>query len=227
MASKENVIPVPEEAVGAPLAAIDETAVSFRGAVYTQTPQFTPDDMLLPKLRLGQGLTPEVMDGNGRAGQWFMTGYDAMTSPTVIPLMVGKKRRRVKQGDQDRTILCSSPDAIHGIGDPGIACAECPFSKWSPNPGGGRNNPPECDLIYSYPCYVVEAGTFAIVEFSRTSEGAAKLLNLLSQSKGLGKFAVRLDAVQQKNDRYQYYQAQPRRVDVDPAEYELAKEFVA
>jgi hypothetical protein len=38
--------------------------------------------------------------------------------------------RSVDEGDGNEPPQCSSPDAIHGVGDPGIACDECPYSRF-------------------------------------------------------------------------------------------------
>ena len=94
-------------------------------AIYREE-EFSAVDLLLPRIRLAQGLTPEVQDGTAKPGQILLTGYDPVEEVVFIPM--GMRRRRVLRDEDERTaILCSSDDGKNGQGVPGGACQLCPL----------------------------------------------------------------------------------------------------
>lgn len=166
----------------------DEGGVARRSAmtIYTDQPVFDSGDIFIPRLRLAQGLTKEVQDGTAKPGQWVMSGYDALSEVTVVPLRFARRRELV---DQEFAVLCKSDDAVTGVGTPSGDCRSCPMNRWEEGPKGKRI-PPKCSFVYSYIMYVVEMGVTAVVEFKRTSINVGKSLNTLLAQRGLGNVAV-------------------------------------
>lgn len=172
---------------------------------YSNKPIIDADDVFIPKLRLAQGLTSEVTNGYAKSGQWLVTGEDPMDKPTIIPMMM-TRRRELRDSDDSRTIYCRSGDAVQGVGDPGGDCASCPMAKWVQGKGkNAKNTPPPCTFIYSYIVYVVETDSLAILEFYRTSIPAGKMLNTMIMQKGLGTFAAVVSSSGSKGPRGSYY----------------------
>jgi hypothetical protein len=159
--------------------------------VLSAAPEFDKDDLQHPKLRLAQGLTPEVQDGAARPGDWVLNGFDPEKAVTIVPLLMGKDRAR---RDDDNNLLCSSGDGKTGVGTPGGDCSACPFAKWRPNPKDpkGKNLPPECGLGYVYVAFSITHDCLVQVDFRKSAATVGKTLNSLVNSKGLGQFAVTL-----------------------------------
>ena len=202
----------------------EEVAVQRGMVQWTANPLFTPEDLQVAKLRLAQGLTAEVQSGDAKPGQWVLSGLPPMDSVVVVPIMAGKRRRRL---DMERNIVCSSSDAIQGIGDPGILCAECPYSQWTPDPSRpGRNLPPQCTFIYSYQVVLPHAQMPATLEFSRTSESSARLLNTLIFTRRLGQFAVKLEGQAQQGRQGSFHIPQLSLVDAPEEDLAFARRFM-
>lgn len=171
--------------------ALATTVDSPVGRTYTDSPDFESDDITYPRLRLAQGLTQEVQDGVARPGEWVLAGYDSEKSVVLVPLMAAKYREL--RGDDDEGVLCSSPDAKVGVGNPGGNCAECPLAKWRPNPKDPKKNlPPACGLGYSYVAYSVTHDAVVSVDFKKSATTTAKAINTMIASRGLRNFALTL-----------------------------------
>jgi hypothetical protein len=184
---------------------VEETAVSKNAlSVYSDKPLLDGTDLFIPRLRLAQGLTQEVQNGEAKPGQWLILGTEPAAEVTVVPVLM--TRRRELRDPDTRTTVCRSGDAITGVGNPGGDCATCPMSMWvKSTKKGGKNSAPPCSFLYSYMVYIVEAKTMAILEFSRTSILTGKMLNTMIMQKGIGAFAVRLGAVSKQGPKGTFY----------------------
>jgi hypothetical protein len=172
---------------------------------YSSEPQFGADEILIPMLRLAQGLTPEVAEGTARPGDWLMTGFPTAKSVTIVPLAFARKRERGSvDAYEKRIVICRSNDAKVGEGDPGGACDKCPCAVF-----GGP-----CDLIYVYKAYVVENKALALVQFKRTSMPVAKSINTMVMQHGFGKFAVTLASQKREGKKGVYFVANSNPVTV-------------
>jgi hypothetical protein len=169
-------------------------------ASYSDQASIDTSDVFIPKLRLAQGLTTEVTNGTAKIGDWLISGEDPMKKPVIVPVLMNK-RRELRDPDENRQVICRSTDSFTGVGDPGGNCATCPMSKWTESKKkNGKNVAPACTFIYSYVVYVVDLDKVVILEFSRTSIPAGKMLNTMILQKGFGNFAAQLSATTQKNN---------------------------
>lgn len=187
----------------------DETSLALTSpqtsmSAYSNTPMIDTSDVFIPKLRLAQALTAEVTNGTAKSGQWVISGEDPMAKPVIVPLLMNR-RRELRDPDENRQIMCRSFDSVKGVGNPGGDCATCPMAKWTEGKKGKGNSAPQCNFIYSYVVYVVDLDQVVILEFSRTSIAAGKMLNTIIMQKGLGKFAVQLSSNSAKNGRGQTF----------------------
>lgn len=181
---------------------LDSASAPTALAAYSQTPNMGMEDLFIPRLRLAQGLTTEVQNGEAKPGDWLILGEDPMKVVEVIP--VGMTRRRELRDNDERTVACRSNDSVTGVGQPGGECASCPMAKWIEIKTGknkGKNAPPPCSFIYSYMVYVVNTKSMAILEFTRTSIPTGKMLNTMIAQKGLGSFAVKLGSSSKNGPR--------------------------
>lgn len=145
-------------------------------------------DLRLPRIRLAQGLTPEVMDGKAKGGDWLLpTGEVVQVLPAQL---LGMKKSRQRRTGEQRDLVCSSADAQYGVGDPGIECAVCPFSQWTGSrnaPGGSK--PPECTMFYDYLVQYVLDGVqgVAVLQLSeKSSQNVAGNFNTYLRAHGSG-----------------------------------------
>jgi hypothetical protein len=185
---------------------VDEAATVSKGSLstYNTSPVLDSQDLFIPRLRLAQGLTAEVQNGEAKPGQWLVLGHEPMQECNIIP--VAMTRRRELRDPDSRTTVCRSGDSLNGVGNPGGECALCPEADWSaPNKKNGKNLPPNCTFFYSYMVYVVEAETLAILEFSRTSITSGKMLNTIIVQHGIGTFAVRLASIKKDGNAGTFY----------------------
>jgi hypothetical protein len=140
----------------------------------------------MPRLKIGQPGTPEVLDGAAQAGQFIFPGSDPVDSVILVPLVFGKGR--IYSTDDDG-ILCQSGDSIHGEGDPGGNCARCPFNQWTKDKKG-NNIKPQCTFYYSYGVYSETHGSIAAWDVRGAGLRPATGLNTLIQKLKMGNFAI-------------------------------------
>ncbi len=181
---------------------------------YSSEPEFGQDEIYIPMLRLAQGLTAEVANGDARPGDWILTGYPVLKDVTIVPLAFARRRERSGlDGNSKRIVICRSNNAQHGEGDPGGDCNTCPHAVF-----GGA-----CDLIYNYKIYVVEHKTLALIQFKRTSMRVAKTINTMSMQRGFGRFAIRLTGQKQDGKKGPFFVAAMTPADVDPSIFDEAR----
>lgn len=210
----------------------EEAAVSRALAVNVPATQFTNEiefeqgETAFPLLRLAQGLTKEVQNGSASPGEWVLTGYEPLESVTIIPTAIARTRVR-RNPRNNAEILCQSPDAIKGIGDPGTDCATCPFAEWTEDARGNRY-PPECAFTWNYLAWSVDHQTLVQLMLRRTQIPVSRVLNTMVQTKGFGNFAVTLGSIPQKNVKGSYHvaTATPTR-SVDEENFEAARSLMA
>lgn len=171
-----------------------------------------PEFIQIPYLKLAQGLSPEVTRENAtaRMGQWLLQGYQEEDSVIIVPLQFGQSRLySVKTDDGGFEKLCESPVGHeHGIGTPGIACAECPLKDWQPtdrvNENGRKvNAPPPCQAALEFVAWSETHQMIVRLSFRSTGTQAGRQLAMLGATRGLGQFPVRLSSAR-KSGKFTY-----------------------
>jgi hypothetical protein len=180
------------------------------------------EDLMIPRLRLAQGLTGEVQDGTATPGQWLLTGYDPKAELTIVPLLFARNRAL---RDDEGKVLCKSLDSLTGTGEPGGDCTKCIMNQWMDGDKGKRL-PPKCTFSYVYIVYVHEHQTMALVEFRRTSIQAGKTLNTIAAQRGIGNFAAKLKSSKQTGTRGTFYQIVVQPMQASPEILQAAKAFM-
>lgn len=154
-----------------------------------------PQEFLaLPRARLAQGLTPEVLEGQAQPGQWILPG--GRVAGELRGRVVGVRRARVLwQREPTPRVVCRSDDGATGVGDPGGSCAECPLSQWN-------DGPPACTLLYEY-MVLLDEGVPVVVSLSTRSAGATiGQLNLAIRARGEVRVTMRSQLVVKGSKRY-------------------------
>lgn len=200
-----------EDQQGKPVEATEteERASQLSLANFSDQLDMDSDDVVIPRIRLAQGLTKEVQDGDAVPGDWLLTGYEPKKELTIVPLKFA--RQRTLREEDGGAILCKSADAKTGVpiteGEGyGGDCASCPMSQWGDKGPKGESNPPKCHFGYVYICFVEEHGCLALIEFRRTNIQSGKTLNTIAAQRGLGNFAVKLKSAKQSGKRGTFHQ---------------------
>lgn len=166
-------------------------------------PKLTAEDIIIPRLTLGQGLSQAVSNGQARPGQWLLTGVPPLDSVEATVVAIAKFRRM--NNDEDGAVVCRSEDAITGVGDPGGDCASCPFSKWvNATDNKSKSQPPKCSYGYRYLLDIDGYGQ-AIYEMKRTALPAAKALNGMVVRGGYGTTRIKLTSAKAQGGKGTYY----------------------
>ncbi|NOY61009.1 MAG: hypothetical protein GXO75_19030 [Calditrichaeota bacterium] len=177
---------------------------------------FGQEDLIVPRLKVLQGLSAEVADGiapmgsivNSLTKDVVAKVKDKKAEIEVIPIKYGKYRLRFAARELGGQILCRSNDAKTGEGDPGGDCATCPFAKWGKDETG-KNKAPECTLILNV-LAMVRGYDFPIpiaVPFARTSMPAGRqFANLMfMRQRPVWEFAYKLATKFENKKQGQYY----------------------
>ena len=170
---------------------------------------FGAEDMQVPWLRLMQGLSEAVSEGEAQSGQWMLDGFEPSDEVLLVIGDAGKYRNL--RDEDSRDIVCSAADAKTGVGDPGGECAVCPHSKWTENEKGGKMLPPACSEGYSFTVFSLADHMVGRLNLERTGLNAAKAMIRDSKAAGgWGKRVFRLSSRHVTRSNRSYYQAQAK-----------------
>jgi hypothetical protein len=120
-------------------------------------------DLILPRVKVVQAMSQEAQgkkdERKAEPGDFFntLTGVNYGAELPFIPILPFKQRvllvRQERRGQIEDALgtelsegdglKCRSYDMQQGVGEPGIACDECPLSKWD------GNKPPLCTETYN------------------------------------------------------------------------------
>lgn len=196
---------------------VDETEYSSSLALpasggfgFDAKPQFDQSEIEIYRLKLLQGQSPELAQGIGRVGHWFLQGQEeAFETVTFLPVgMMRNRELRPKNTDGSMGIVqCRSSDGVTGIGTPGGACQVCPLQQWGErDPNTGKGTPPACSQIWVYLGVALEYEEVCVLSFQKTATKAAKWMNAMATRKdGFGSFAVKFGSKLEKNGKTQWF----------------------
>jgi len=149
-----------------------------------------PGDLIMPRVKILQAQSTEVADGEGKAGDFYNTLTNINYGQTLrfVPISPFKQRiflvRSERRAVISKTLTdngftelpadaeglrCRSYDMEMGTGSPGVACAECPLSKWI------DDQPPFCTETYNVAA-ASDEGELIVLSFSRSSARTGKQL---------------------------------------------------
>lgn len=168
------------------------------------------EDVTIPRVVILQGLSPEVTEGKGSPGQFYVKGFERNLGKGPVELIVvmrSKSRIRWRDLKLGGGILCTSSDAKLGKGDPGGECEKCQFASWQSSDGR-----PGCDLYQNVIVVLRKDEDWVPMALSgnRTKLKAIKNLNsllMLEMSKGrpLCSKSYMLEPMQRQNPQGMQY----------------------
>jgi hypothetical protein len=159
--------------------------------------EVNPDEvMTIPRARLAQGLTSEVISGEAQAGSWILPGGRVVSE--IAGTLVGYRKTRTLWDNNvaQPTVLCRSSDGETGIGEPGGLCETCPKSHWN------NQEPPECTLNHEFLIFMKDSTPIVVTMSSRSARHTVgQLLLALRMRKSLP-VKIRSQLVTKGNRKY-------------------------
>ena len=135
----------------------------------------------IPRFRLMQSMSMEVVDDIAEPGEFVIDGREKHeTDLVIIPTQHWRRReyRLPKELDEWRTLVCRSADNITGYGLPGGECGKCPMIRW-------------CTLIDDYIIWIPKLRTYAKWSIqSKTQRRTSQRMNRYFSTHGAGNFAM-------------------------------------
>lgn len=172
------------------------------------------NDITIPRIVILQGLSPEVSEGRGKPGEFFIKGLERNLTAKpleIVVLLRNKSRIRWQDLQLGGGILCRSFDAKHGIGNPGGTCEACPLSQWEMS-SDNKSGRPGCDLYQNLIVVIRQDEEWLPMAISgnRTKLKALKNLNSLlmvelAKNRPLFAKAYQLESKQDKNSKGMAY----------------------
>lgn len=104
----------------------------------------------VPRLIILEQLNPQVSQGLGVVGEFFVAGPNTKlgTDPIeIVVLMRSHSRMSWKPMAEGGGLLCQAQDGKKGVGTPGGDCLTCPQKDWGVGIAGAK---PKCDLYENF-----------------------------------------------------------------------------
>lgn len=124
-----------------------------------------PEDLVIPRIRLLQPLSKEVVERKSEAGHFAISITGEILPKLQILFFYHTKSRvcfaRAIDKAAGEGVACISMDAK--LGSRGENCAECALSMWddtvkvADRVKGQKTSGPECNLCFNYPCFVLNS----------------------------------------------------------------------
>ena len=151
---------------------------------------FTNDDLIIPRLRLLQGLSQAVVDGIGSIGQWQDSLTGEILGDSVEIVLLGKKNGAVMF--ENGSMACKSDDGqINMHGD---LCSSCPHGCYHGQEWKDGEAPPACASTIDFTC--ITRKTLSgdeirpiVMSFSKTAYKVGRKLASMARFSGKDIFA--------------------------------------
>lgn len=175
------------------------------------------EDIVIPRVRLLQPISPEVVDRKGNAGDFInsMTG-ETLKEMDILIFWYLKSRllfNRALPGGNNEGIACRSVDGKVSLD--GKKCGGCPATMWDTlteeqRRQGQKSRGPECDTVHNFPCLILNSNTPELpisLSLRRTSANQAKqLISLVKLSRiNWWNTIFRVTSKLTRNDRGAFY----------------------
>ena len=188
----------------------------------------SPNDIVLPRIKLMQALSPEVTAGKFKPGDMVnsLTGLKYAGAIEFIPVLHYKSRMFWQDRSKGNAVLCSAPDGKKPI-DPNAApkiakqlkiavfpkainnCDECPFSQFATEEDDPKDRAPKCTYYHNFPILIKGDRLPSALAMSRTKLKVGQ--NLLSLAMTAGEAIpiyskyYKLTSILEKKNNNTYY----------------------
>ena len=132
------------------IATKQETAMApVSGTVARGFENFKTEDLIIPRLRLLQGLSQAVIDGVGKMGQFQDSLSGEIIGDSIEVVLLGMRNGAV-YFEAGEGMRCKSNDGIANM--EGVRCVDCPYGEYHSRPWGKDASPPKCSSTKEFIC---------------------------------------------------------------------------
>lgn len=163
------------------------------------------NDLLLPRIKLLQPLSPEINDLGQKAGTIFLALSNKSYGDKIVITPVLHFRSRIKWTPEDEGggIDCSSPDArVPREPKYAASCADCTHKDWNDAAKLKKDKSPKCTMYDNFLVLIGDAKEPVIVPMERSKQKVAKKFYSMGALKGgdMWDHQYELSVVGEKNE---------------------------
>jgi hypothetical protein len=173
-------------------------------AIFTRDAKPDMSKFQIPRLRLAQGMTPEVTERKANIGQFLIPNFPPVDELIVVPFAC--QLTRAYRPDPKGRPVCSAPTGVFGYGTPGGVCDECPLSKWgAKDPATGKSMAPKCGESFEMRAYSITHNSMIDYGFKSRDLSRGSFIAQQAMAFGYGNFAVRVTSETTSNNKGSWY----------------------
>ena len=168
-------------------------------------------DILLPRVKLLQPLSPEVTgDAGMKAGTILvnLTNKNLGTEIIITPILHFRSRIKWLNKDDGGGIECSSPDAKKPLGEIfSTECGTCEAKDWNNDAKKEKDQQPSCTLYENFLVLVGDAREPVLIPMERTKLKVARKFYSMGALKGgdMWDWQYKISVTKEKNEADQTY----------------------
>ena len=169
-------------------------------------------DLLLPRLKLLQPMSPEVAELGQKPGTIYLPlgNKSYGTKIEVTPVLHFRSRIKFIPRDDGGGIDCSSPDSRipRDTTKYAATCAACPEALWNDNAKNKKDKQPRCSMSDNFLCLVGDSTEPVLVTFDRSKLKTSKKwysLGGLKSGSDMWDWVYELSVVPEKNEQGDNY----------------------
>lgn len=135
-----------------------------------------PEDLLIPRIKLAQALSPEVKDGHVKMGDIFNSlSYEVLNDKVFIPVCKFNNHVWWRDRADGGGIICRAADGKVGVTEDGTTqyCTQCRKCEFD-NTKQGREALPKCTKYINFLGFFEDDPTPIILSFSKTNMAEGK-----------------------------------------------------
>lgn len=145
------------------------------------------EDILLPRLKLLQAMSPEVTENDEKPGTFFLNLSNKNLGEKVIITPVIHYRSRIKWNPKDDGggIDCSSPDAkTPKEAKYAPLCSACSHKDWDNTEAKKKDQQPKCTMFENFVILIGDSNEPVIMPMAKTQAKIAKKFYSMAALKG-------------------------------------------
>lgn len=178
-------------AKGKEMAVPQQQQMAVMGSTARGFENFKSEDLIIPRLRLLQGLSEAVTSGDGKMGQFQDSLNGEILGDSIEVVLLGLKNGAV-YFEQGVGMQCKSLDGISNM--EGVKCTDCPYNQYYGKRWAKDEDPPKCSATKEFIC--VTRATLngqeqrpIVVSFLKTSYKQGRKLASIARLSGRDIFA--------------------------------------
>ena len=172
-----------------------------------------PSDLIIPRIKIMQALSPEVQDGKAKLGTLINSlTLENVTDKTFVPVCKFNNHVLWRDRNEGGGIICRAADGKLGLMEDGTTryCAQCRKCEFD-NTKQGKDARPTCTKYINFLGFFVDDPTPIILSFSKTNMKEGKQMYSMAKvsRQNIWNFGYKLQIVQRSNATNRWFVIQP------------------